>query len=213
MTIVSSSGPTAVVDFGPSFNGGTLSVTTFSTCGSFTRTYTIKATPNQPGGITGPFFAVCAATGVTYSIAPVAGATSYTWTLPAGVTPSTPLTGTSITVDFDPGFVNGTICVAANNACGTGTSRCGLIQAVPGAGGAITGPASVCKSQSVCYSISPITGATSYLWSVTGGASIAPSGTSASINFNTATSSVAIVKVNGVNTCGFGSPGQKVVCG
>ncbi|MCC7233542.1 MAG: T9SS type A sorting domain-containing protein, partial [Bacteroidia bacterium] len=212
MTVVTSSGPSCVVDFGPAFNGGTLSVTTFSVCGSFTRTYTIKATPNQPGGITGPFTSVCSATGVTYSIAPVAGATSYIWTLPAGVTPSTPLNGTSITVDFAPGFSSGTICVAAINGCGTGTARCGLIKAVPGAGGAITGPASVCKSQTgVGYSIAPITGASSYIWSVTGGASIAPGGTSATVNFNSALSSVAVIKVNGVNSCGYGSPGQKVV--
>ncbi|MCC7232796.1 MAG: T9SS type A sorting domain-containing protein, partial [Bacteroidia bacterium] len=212
MTVASSSGPSVVVDFGPTFTNGTLTVTTFNSCGSFSKTYIIKGTPNKPGGITGPFTSVCGATGVTYSIAPVSGATGYTWTLPPNVTALTPLTGTSITVDFQPAFVNGTICVSAINGCGTGPARCGLIQAVPGSGGTISGLTSVCKSQSgVNYSISPVPGALSYIWAVTGGGTITPSGTSASVNFNSATATMAIVIVNGVNTCGYGPPGKKVV--
>lgn len=46
-------------------------------------------------------------------------------------------------------------------------------------------------------------GATTYLWSVTGGASIAPQGSSANVNFNSALSGTASVKVSTGNACGF----------
>ncbi|HNP98388.1 MAG TPA: T9SS type A sorting domain-containing protein, partial [Bacteroidia bacterium] len=211
-SIATSSGPSCTVDFSPTWTTGVLSVTTSNSCGSFTRTYTLQSTPAQPGSISGPGSNLCGQSGVTYSIAAVAGATGYTWTVPAGVTPTTPLTGTSITVNFTAGFTNtGNICVSATNSCGTGTARCYSVTARPAAAGTITGPSPVCKTSTQVYSISPVAGAASYTWSVTGGASIIPGGTSATINFNTALSSSATVKVNANNACGAGQPGQKIV--
>lgn len=60
----------------------------------------------------------------TYSIAPVPGATGYTWTVPAGAS----FTGqgtTSITVDWT-GVANGSyeVCVTASNACGNSVATC-----------------------------------------------------------------------------------------
>ncbi|MBK9543455.1 MAG: T9SS type A sorting domain-containing protein [Bacteroidetes bacterium] len=211
-SIASSSGPSCTVDFLAGWTTGVLSVTTTNSCGSFTRTYTIRSTPAQPGSIAGPASNLCGQSGVTYSIAAVAGATGYTWTVPAGVTPTTPLTGLSITVDFTAGFTNtGNICVTASNTCGSGTARCYAVTARPAAGGVITGPSPVCKTSTQIYSISPVSGALSYTWSVTGGASIIPGGTSATVNFNTALSTSATVKVNANNACGAGQPAQKIV--
>ncbi|MBK9525079.1 MAG: T9SS type A sorting domain-containing protein [Bacteroidetes bacterium] len=211
-SIASSSGPSCTVDFLAGWTTGVLSVTTTNSCGSFTRTYTIRSTPAQPGSIAGPASNLCGQSGVTYSIAAVAGATGYTWTVPAGVTPTTPLTGLSITVNFTAGFTNtGNICVTASNTCGSGTARCYAVTARPAAGGVITGPSPVCKTSTQIYSISPVSGALSYTWSVTGGASIIPGGTSATVNFNTALSTSATVKVNANNACGAGQPAQKIV--
>lgn len=120
--------------------------------------------------------------------------------------------GLSVVVDFLPSFTNtGTICVSANNGCGASTQRCFIVSARP-ATPVVTGPTSVCKSQSaVGYSIPIIPTASSYTWSVTGGATISPSGTSALVNYTTATSSSAIVRVNAINGCGASQPGTVIV--
>ncbi|MFN8180375.1 MAG: T9SS type A sorting domain-containing protein [Bacteroidia bacterium] len=203
-SIGSSSANSCTVNFGPAWTSGVLTVTTSSTCGSFSRSYTLRSVPTQPGGITGQASALCNATGVSYSIAAVAGATGYNWTVPAGATITSGQGTTSIMVNF--GTSAGNVCVTASNSCGSSVARCLAVITVPAAPAAISGPASVCKSQTGTYSISPVSGATSYVWSVTGGASIVPSGTSATVNYNSALSTSATVRVNAVNACGLSQP-------
>ena len=70
-------------------------------------------TPAQPGAISGNV-ALCSGGSTTLSVAAVAGATSYTWTLPSGWSGSS--TTESITVNA--GASSGNISVTANNACG-----------------------------------------------------------------------------------------------
>ena len=73
--------------------------------------------PSAPGTITGST-PVCQNTaGLVYSVAPVANATSYTWTLPAGWSISSSSGTNSITVTS--GVAGGTISVAAVNFCGS----------------------------------------------------------------------------------------------
>ena len=201
----------AIINFGPAWTTGVVSLTVTNSCGSYTRNYTLWSTPLQPGSISGPGTALCGQSNVTYSIAPLASATSYSWTVPAGVS-IVNNTGTSITVNFTAAFTgSGNICVNGNNACGAGAIRCYAVTARPAAP-VVTGPLSVCKSQSaVNYSVAPVLGATSYLWSVSGGASISPSGTSATVNYNTAISGSAIIRANAVNACGASQPGGATV--
>ncbi|REK32193.1 MAG: T9SS C-terminal target domain-containing protein, partial [Bacteroidetes bacterium] len=212
MTVVSSNLNSCVVNFGPNFTTGSLNVTTSSACGPFTKSYTIRSTPLQPGSISGPGTNLCNLSGVTYSIAAVANATSYAWTVPAGVN-ITANTGLSITVNFTPAFTGtGNICVAAVNSCGPGVERCYSVTARPGVPSDPNGPLSVCKSNSaVNYTILPVSGAVSYTWSITGGATISPTGTSATVNYNSATSNQAIITVNAVNSCGASQPGRSTV--
>jgi len=200
-------------NFGSSFTTGTISVSTSSSCGVFIRTYTIRSTPGQPGSIAGPSNNLCGQLGVTYSIAPIPTATSYNWTVPAGVTMVTANGGTSMTVDFTPAF-NGTgnLCVTAISACGSSIARCYSISALTPPPASPTGSASVCKTATgVVYTLAPVAGATSYLWSISGGAAIVPSGTTATVNFSTATSTTAIITVNAVNACGYSQPGKKTI--
>ncbi|MFZ7144052.1 MAG: T9SS type A sorting domain-containing protein, partial [Bacteroidota bacterium] len=205
---------TATIAFGPSWTTGNVSITASNSCGSYARTFAVRSTPTQPAGISGPGAGLCQLTGVTYSIAAVTGATSYTWSVPAGVNiVSTAPNGLSIVVDFTPAFTSNSanICVTANNACGSGPARCYTVTSRPAAP-VVTGPTSVCKTQSaVVYTVAPVASATSYTWSVTGGASIAPSGTSATVNFNTALTSSAVVRANANNACGASQPGQRSV--
>lgn len=68
---------------------------------------------SQPGSISGDTI-VCSASSVNYSIVPVPGATSYTWTIPVG------WTGTSTTesISVVAGSSYGIMSVTADNVCG-----------------------------------------------------------------------------------------------
>jgi len=73
------------------------------------------------GAITGSSTLCLYAAGVSYSISPVPGATSYTWTVPPGATITGPTGGTGITVNF--GNSCGNVCVTADN-CGASSPSC-----------------------------------------------------------------------------------------
>ncbi|NTW33249.1 MAG: DUF2341 domain-containing protein, partial [Bacteroidetes bacterium] len=75
--------------------------------------------PSQPETITGNSF-ICVTSGQSYSISPIAGATTYTWSAPADASIVSGQGTTSITVDF--GVSSGNVSVTAGNSCGTNTS-------------------------------------------------------------------------------------------
>lgn len=86
------------------------------TCANATSdaaTLTINAAPSTPGSITGNS-TICSNTNQSYSVASVAGATAYTWSIPSG------WTGTSTTnsINIVNSSSSGTIQVRAENACG-----------------------------------------------------------------------------------------------
>src|SRR5690606_11986402 len=88
---------------------------------TFTYVPANQATPAaQPGAITGNSN-VCVGVASTFSISPVANATGYTWTVPAGWTINSGQGTTSISAT--PGS-SGNICVTASNLCGTSGSTC-----------------------------------------------------------------------------------------
>ena len=102
----------------------------------------------SPGAITGNTTPAENATGETYSITAVTGATGYNWTVPSGATITAGQGTTGITVDF--GTTDGNVCVTANNACGISNTSCQAITltttcfdgttaivTVTGAGGAV----------------------------------------------------------------------------
>ncbi len=158
----------------------------------------VQTIPAQPGAITGNT-AVCQGVSQTYSIAAVAGATSYTWTLPSGWSGSS--SATSITATA--GANSGNISVTANNSCGSGTQRTLSITAtaIPSQPGTITGASSVCVGSSQTYSIAAVPGATSYTWTLPSGWS----GSSVSTSITaTAGASGGNISVTANNTCGSG---------
>gem|GEM_PF-228116 len=77
-------------------------------------TMTVNPQPSQPGAITGNT-SPGQGTIEIYSILPVAGANTYTWTLPIGWSGSSTTNSITATV----GANSGTISVTATNACGT----------------------------------------------------------------------------------------------
>ncbi len=72
--------------------------------------------PTTPAGVTGPS-SVCVGTTDAFSIGAVAGALSYTWTVPAGTTINSGQGTTAINVTF--GSTSGNVTVTADNSCGS----------------------------------------------------------------------------------------------
>ncbi len=142
------------------------------------------------------------ATGVTYQIDPLDDATGYIWTVPDGASITAGLGTTAITVDF--GQVAGDVSVRGEYPCGPGPVRSlsvALVQS-PQLPGPIAGDALVCIDESgVAYSIDPVEGAASYLWSVPSGAQISQGQGSAAITVDFG-QTAGEVSVQAINDCG-----------
>ncbi len=183
--------------------GGTISVVANNACGS-SISQTLIVTmgggppPSQPGAING-LITVCQGSSQTYSIASVVGATSYTWTLPAGWVGTSTTTSITATV----GSTGGTISVTATNNCGTSIAQTLVVTVspTPVQPGPITGNSAVCQGSSQTYSISPVAGATSYVWTLPVGWT--GSSTTTSITA-TASANAGNITVEAVNACGTG---------
>jgi PKD repeat protein len=110
---------------------GTYAVTLTATngAGSNTRTttgyITVTAAPATPGAISGFTTGLCprGIPSATYTIVPVAGATSYTWTTPTGATITSGQGTAVVTVSFNHRFSSGNLSVKAGNSCGISAIR------------------------------------------------------------------------------------------
>jgi uncharacterized delta-60 repeat protein len=152
--------------------------------------------PSNAGTITGPT-SICSGSTNGYSIAAVTGATSYLWTLPGGWSGTSTTTSISATASS----TSGNVTVAAQNACGTSTasSLAVTINPPPAMPGNISGPTSLCENSTNTYSISAVSGATSYTWTLPGGWSGSSTTTSISA---TAGINAGNVTVKANNICG-----------
>ncbi len=124
MTITSGNGTTNItVDFDRDFTGGYVRVYTENSCGetpAIEKWVSARSIPEsitiEPTGDTD----LCEGeNGLVYSISPVANATSYEWSIPAGLILQGSGTGTSIIVDLDPNVPStiGDIKVRPVNSC------------------------------------------------------------------------------------------------
>jgi hypothetical protein len=143
----------------------------------------------------------------TYSITPVARATSYVWNVPTGATLLSGQGTNSITVNFTSGLVNGLISVSPQNVCGSAVSVSKKDVGAGGApakSGAVTGPIVVCSYIGVgtaTYSVAAVSGASSYSWVCpTSSNIVAGQGTNAvTVNYSSSFSSgqFSIASLNG----------------
>lgn len=175
-TIATGAGTNSItVDFGIGYTGGNVCVIATSICGinSLPRCKTIASNkPGTPGNISGTLNGVCGQT-LTYTIGNVAGATSYTWTAPAGASLGSPNGTNSIDIIYPNGYSTGQLCVTANNACGAGTARCVNVKGTPAIPASISGAAAVCANDAgLAYSVTPVFGASSYVWTTPLGSTI-----------------------------------------
>ena len=220
LSTVTTSGTTLTVDYGVGTTSGTISVAAANACvtsADATVAFTSSGgtPPAIPGVISGPT-AVCTLANAIYSFTAVSGATSYTWTLPAGVTggPSS----TVITVDPSlyvsfAGFTSGSISVKANN-CSSSAERTLALTTVPATPASISGSTVVCASASQTYTVATVAGSvTDYIWTLPtgvtyGGLSGVVSIPAAISGANTITVDISASFTSGVlsvkadNTCG-----------
>jgi hypothetical protein len=117
-----------------------------------------------PGAISGNTN-MCEGTSGTYSIVAVPNATSYTWTVPAGMNITAGQGTTSITVDAITAGT-GNVTVTQTNACGTSpaTSYAVTIDAAPVVTVTAGGPTTFCAGDSVMLTAN---GALTYFWTPT----------------------------------------------
>jgi alpha-tubulin suppressor-like RCC1 family protein len=205
-TLVSAQGGTSMtVAYASAFTSGTLKVKANNCSGSSSdksRSIAKQAAPATPGNISGAS-APCKGSTQTYSTSAVSGATSYTWTLPTGVSfvSGTSQTGTSIQVLVASTFNSGTLSVKANNCGGSSSNRTTTLtgQSAPTAPGTITGPSSVTQNTANnTFSVSNVAGMT-YNWTVPAGCTITlGQGTSTiKVTWGTVAGNVSVTRNNG----------------
>jgi hypothetical protein len=219
-----------VLQFNSGFSGGVLSATSVTKCGitSAARTLTLAApktapTPTNIVSATGNLYAGCASGTITYTTSsPTPSAsqdaiTVYRWTLPAGTQVSTANSdSSSVTVQFNAGFVGGTISVRGQTACGAiGTARTATLirfgTPTPTNITSSTGNYAACSGNSINYTVvapSPSTiqqAADVYRWTLPANASISSSNSDSSvvtIQFSTGFSGGSL-SVRGQTNCGI----------
>ncbi len=216
MIIVSGQGTTSIfVSWAPQAvsNGiiGNITVTPSNSCGagvSSSLGADINAVvPVRPSSISGPT-KLCPGDNGVYSVAPVARASNYIWTIPTGMSILSGAGTNVITVDVNGAYLGGTVSCRAANACGMGPNRDRSVTVnVPVASASISGPSTgVCGSTGVAYSAAAVASATGYNWSVPVGATIVSGQGTQSIvvDFDGAYAG-GNVSVNATNACGVGA--------
>jgi hypothetical protein len=181
-----------------------------NTPGQVTLIVSTPCSVGAAGSISGASSVAAGTSAVTYSISSVGGANNYTWTVPSGASIAGGQGTTSITVNYACSANSGSITVTpSNGSCSGGSSSLPVTVTAVGAAGSISGLSTVCAGQSgVAYSISTVSGATTYTWAVPSGSTVASGQGSASISVNwgsiAGNVTVTPANANGCNGTGSG---------
>ncbi len=215
---INGTGNSVTIDFAGNATGGSLVVHGMNSCGSGSPSslysVTVNTAPAAAGTITG-ISPVCAgANGVAYSVPLITGANTYNW-LYTGTGATINGSGNAITINFAANATTGTLTVAGNNTCGSGTVSGGYsvtVNPLPDAAGTITGTTTVCaNSTGIAYNVPLINNASSYNWLYSGtGATINGTGNAVTIDFSP-TATGGNLTVAGNNACGNGTQASFIV--
>jgi hypothetical protein len=209
-TVTAGQGTTsATISFGATFTSGNISVYSVNACGSSTaKTLAVLSTLLAPATLTGIVNGLCPSgvASTVYTCGTVVGATSYTWTAPAGGTITAGQGTTACTISFDGTFTTGNISVVAVNACGNSPAKTLAVRSTILAPTTLTGTTTgLCPSgvASAVYTCGTSVGATSYTWTAPTGASVTggQGTTSATISFS-GTFTTGNISVVATNACG-----------
>jgi len=208
-TIVSGQGTqTVTVSYASNFGAsGTLSVKSQNCFGlSTARTLTVYNIPGTPGTISGAVNNVCSGSVLTYTIAAVPGATSYTWTAPTNTTIMSGQGTNSISLSIGSAFASGTLSVRAVSSCGQSAARTLGLSKNPVTPSAMVGQTSnLCGGGQFTYSVPAVSGATSYQWTVPTGCTIVTNNGNSIVLNIPSTFSSGTLSVRAYNSCGGSS--------
>ena len=205
-TIMSGQGSTSIsVSISNTANANSITVAAVNLCGSSTVRvfkYSIGSVPLTPGIISGQTYGLCNGTNKNYNINPVTYATSYFWTVPAGANIVSGQGTTQIAVNFTNSFTtSGKIKVRAINACGQSADQQLNIVAKPSQP-KILGSNYACQyQQGVTYSITPVIGATSYVWTIVSGSTLVSGQGTSTIVVNWGSIN-GVISCRAINACG-----------
>ncbi len=181
-------------------------VRTVNSCGvsgnSGTINYATLSVPAQPGIITGPALPCPSTAGITYEVAAVAGATSYTWSIGSGSI--TAGQGTR-TITVTSGTSDGILVVYASNACGDGPTRdlwvvLGTNSSAPTAVNITNNNTCFGTSKTLTVSGGTLGSGATWQW-FTGSCGGTPAGTGTSINVDPAAGTSTTYYVRASGTC------------
>ena len=209
------------LDFSAAAQSGDITVyATDGTCYSTTSApfaVSVSNTPDAAGNISGNQIVCEGDQGVVYSITPITGADTYTWTVPTGVVITSGANTNSITVNFAAGSSSGNFTVFASNECGIGGVSNPLavdIAPLPGNAGVISGPDHICSpANTLVYSVAPVTNGYGYVWTLPAGVQIVSGGNTNQITVNytsgAVSGAISVYATNG-NCYGQSSPAFSV---
>jgi gliding motility-associated-like protein len=163
-SIVSGQGTTSVTVLFTSGTGGQVCVAAVNNCGS-SATRCQSVTVGAGGGsVAGPITGTtsfCPVQNAPYSIANVAGATGYSWTVPTGTSIVAGQNTTAITVQWGT-VTSGQVCVSAIGGCGAGTPSCTNVAALNGTIFNLGNDTTLCPGNTLTLNAG--TGASAYAW-------------------------------------------------
>ena len=199
---------TVTITYGATFTSGNITVAAANACGTgLVKTLAVRSTLLAPTLVSTSTTGLCPSgvSSATYTCGTVVGATSYIWTVPTGATIASGAGTSTVTISFGAAFTFGNITVAAANDCGTGLVKTLAVRSSLAAPGVVTGSTVVCaNSTDNAYSVLPVAGATSYIWTVPSGATITSGSGTNSIVVDFGTTVTGGITVKGVNDCGNG---------
>ena len=153
---------------------GSVTVTANNSCGVASVSRSSTVTPlTAPAVPTGPAAVCASSTGNVYSVPAVAGATTYTWSVPTGWTITSGQGTTSITLTAAAGNTSGTVGVSTGNTCQTSSST-GLAvtggNVVPALLVVSNSGTGICAGTLVTFTATPTNGGTApiYQWKKNG---------------------------------------------
>lgn len=219
VNLVEDNGTSITVTFTNDFVTSNILVRATNPCGtSPNRAITVsRVNPSTPGLISGvhnaclfmPTSGNPAGTHAFYSVPLVSNATSYQWTVPAGMNilnQTSTATDNVIEVEVTPAFTSGSITVSAVNNCGTSAVRSFLLTAYkPATPSAIDAvQVGTCPNRVYAYSLTGMpANTTELIWTVPDGGTIISGEGTASIQVSYTDEPIAgSVSVTAYNGCG-----------
>lgn len=158
--------------------------------------------PAAPASLIGPTAACLGATAIGFSVAPVPGATQYTWSIDAQDTLVSGQGSSGIVVNFSNGAGNRTISVTAANFCGTSAASTATILVSNPSAAFSSMPISPIINQPATFTPSTA-GLASYIWSFSNGSPSTSSAVSPQVtwtNIGTESASLTVTDANGCSS-------------